>query len=206
MRTDTDIAQPRPGRPRQFEPDDVLQKMRAVFAENGFDGASLDDLAAASGLNRPSLYAAFGDKESLYIQALRQNGGDRLRRAQEILDRREPIEERLGAFYADAIAAFCAKPCSPGCMVVGTAIAAAPTRPAIGAAARALRADMQTLLERAFARCLDQKDLPADPPPATRAELAVAILDSISVRARLGEAAESLGAFAQDAIALVCKI
>lgn len=206
MRIDTEILPKRRGRPREFEPDDVLQKARAVFAEKGFDGASLDDLSAASGLNRPSLYAAFGDKESLYIRTLDHYGRRGHALAKSILDRPEPIEERLGALFSGAVSAYCAAPSSLGCMIVGTAAAAATTHPPIGAAARTLRADMETILEQAFARCVEKQELPADPPAATRAQLAVAILDTLSVRARLGEDAKSLDAFAQDAIALVCKI
>ena len=206
MRHDTEIAPKRRGRPRQFEPDDVLQKVRTVFTDKGFDGASLDDLAAASGLNRPSLYAAFGDKESLYIRTLEHYGRRGHAHAEAILDRAGPIEERLSAFYAAAIAVYCAVPSSPGCMIVGTAAAAATTHPAIRTAARNLRADLEALLERVFARCVESREMPADPPPATRARLACAILDSLSVRARFGEPAESLTAFAQDSLALVCKI
>ncbi|MFX9646043.1 TetR/AcrR family transcriptional regulator, partial [Acinetobacter baumannii] len=72
--TSTENSRRQRGRPREFDPDEVLDKVRAVFEEKGFAGASLDDLAAAAGLNRPSLYAAFGDKEQLYIHALRRYG------------------------------------------------------------------------------------------------------------------------------------
>jgi AcrR family transcriptional regulator len=67
------VKRPR-GRPRGFIAEEVLERVRTVFMEKGFAAASLDDLAAASGLNRPSLYAAFGDKEQLYITTLRFYG------------------------------------------------------------------------------------------------------------------------------------
>src|SRR3954469_8309146 len=63
--------EPKPrGRPRSFDADEVLLQARAVFWNLGYAATSLDDLAAATGLNRPSLYAAFGDKHALYIAAL----------------------------------------------------------------------------------------------------------------------------------------
>ena len=65
-------ARPR-GRPRSFDPDAVLDKARAVFWNLGYAATSLDDLAAATGLNRPSLYAAFGDKHALYLAALERS-------------------------------------------------------------------------------------------------------------------------------------
>ncbi|MGE5163663.1 MAG: helix-turn-helix domain-containing protein, partial [Sphingobacteriales bacterium] len=52
----------RRGRPRAYNPDTALARAADVFWRNGYDGTSLDDLVAATGMNRPSLYAAFGDK------------------------------------------------------------------------------------------------------------------------------------------------
>ncbi|MGL4237956.1 TetR/AcrR family transcriptional regulator, partial [Tabrizicola sp.] len=58
------------GRPRGFDPDQVLNQAQDVFWRQGYDGTSYTDLMAATGLNKPSLYAAFGDKESLFAAAL----------------------------------------------------------------------------------------------------------------------------------------
>src|SRR5437868_8754755 len=71
MRTGTEITKRSRGRPRGFDAEEVLERVRGVFLAKGFTGASLDELAAAAGLNRPSLYAAFGDKGQLYIATLR---------------------------------------------------------------------------------------------------------------------------------------
>jgi len=58
-------------RPREFDKDSVLQSIKNVFWEKGYEGASYPDLTAASGLHKGSLYAAFGDKKSLYLEALK---------------------------------------------------------------------------------------------------------------------------------------
>src|SRR5262245_49224065 len=63
MRNSTELTKRSPGRPRGFITEEVLDRVRTVFTAKGFAAASLDELAAAAGLNRPSLYAAFGDKE-----------------------------------------------------------------------------------------------------------------------------------------------
>ena len=58
------------GRPRAYDPDVVLEKALEVFWQKGFAATSLDDLVEATGVNRPSLYAGFGDKEALYLKAM----------------------------------------------------------------------------------------------------------------------------------------
>ncbi|MDN5003550.1 TetR/AcrR family transcriptional regulator [Bradyrhizobium sp. GCM10027634] len=57
-------------RPRSFDPDDVLEVAREVFLRKGYQAASLDEITAASGIAKPSLYAAFGDKSALFLRVL----------------------------------------------------------------------------------------------------------------------------------------
>src|SRR5438874_8768237 len=60
------------GRPRTFDVDETLDRALKVFWRKGYDGASLPDLTRAMGINRPSLYAAFGNKQSLFCKALKR--------------------------------------------------------------------------------------------------------------------------------------
>src|SRR5687768_5495698 len=63
-------AAPVRGRPRSFDTDEVLGRVRATFWRYGYSGTSMDQLSAATGLHKPSLYGAFGDKKRLYLAAL----------------------------------------------------------------------------------------------------------------------------------------
>ena len=89
---------------------------------------------------------------------------------------------------------------------MNTAATAATTHPAIAEAAREIRVETEAMFERAFAACVARRELPSEPTPSARAKLATAMLDTLAVRARLGESAQSLEAFAQEALALVCVI
>src|ERR1700687_1899136 len=68
MKSETAPAQR--GRPRAFDPDAPLERAMHVFWAKGYEGASLSDLTKAMRINRPSLYAAFGDKEKLFRKVL----------------------------------------------------------------------------------------------------------------------------------------
>src|ERR1700759_14188 len=92
---DAAAAPKRRGRPRAYEPDIALGKALALFRTAGFAATSLDDLSRATGINRPSLYGAFGDKRELYIKSYRRYR-DNARAAMVDIFRAElPLRERL---------------------------------------------------------------------------------------------------------------
>lgn len=192
------------GRPRKFDENEVLENVRGVFMAKGFSAASLDDLAAAADINRPSLYAAFGDKEQLYIRALKRYGEQSVQGMETILARALPIEQRLMQVYRAAIALYTAPPHSPGCMIINTAAVEAPSHPKIAAAAAELLAAFEGVFERAFARAVVERELPPLPSPAARARLAGGVFDTLAVRARLGESAGELKAYAQSLVPGIC--
>lgn len=103
-------------RPREFEADQVLERATRVFWAQGFERTSLDDLCAATGLNRSSLYAAFGDKRALYLRSLaryEQGSVDRIRRVFE----GKPVRAGLREFLDGLIDAIVAGPGRRGCFI-----------------------------------------------------------------------------------------
>lgn len=201
MRNSTETTKRPRGRPRAFITDEVLDRVRTVFLEKGFAAASVDELAAAAGLNRPSLYAAFGDKEQLYIHTLRFYGQKSVEGLDTVLAGAGTIEQRLSKVYKLAIDLYTAPPHRPGCMIVGTAAVESPTHPKIAAVANELLVAIEKSLERAFAA----SDLAREPSPAARARMAGAIMHSIAIRARLGAKAADLRTFAASMVPVICR-
>src|SRR6202045_1311500 len=89
------VAPKRRGRPRAYQPEIALGKALDLFRKDGFAATSLDDLSAATGMNRPSLYGAFGDKRDLYIKSDQRYRGDARAAMLEIFREEMPIRQRL---------------------------------------------------------------------------------------------------------------
>jgi AcrR family transcriptional regulator len=108
-------------RPRSFDPDEALDAARDVFWQKGFQSTSLDDITAATGLAKPSLYAAFGDKNALFLKILDRYHARIVANAERMLDEgpsaRDAIERWLKGFVP-----FCSGiKGSRGCLSVNTA-------------------------------------------------------------------------------------
>ena len=194
------------GRPRAYDPESALTRATGAFWRAGFAGTSLDDLSAAMGMNRPSLYGAFGDKRDLYLAAL-----DRyveLSRAgmAQALAAELPLEQALLRVYDRALALYFADPDAPlGCFLIGTAATEAArdarVRDALGAGLRALT----RAFEGRFRVARKNGEIASSSKPAQLADMAAAVLYSIALRSRAGDSRSSLRAFSRLAAAMICS-
>src|ERR1700752_377374 len=94
-RVEASAAPKRRGRPRAYEPEVSLGKALDLFRTGGFAATSLDDLSEATGMNRPSLYGAFGNKRELYIKSYQRYRDDARAATSEIFRQEMPIRKRL---------------------------------------------------------------------------------------------------------------
>src|SRR5947199_7205552 len=110
----------RRGRPRAYDPQVALARAAEAFWKAGYAGTSLDDLAAATGMNRPSLYAAFGDKRELYLKTLEHYRDESRALARAALADDPPLRVLLKRFYDKALELYLSG--GPrGCYSIGTA-------------------------------------------------------------------------------------
>src|ERR1700690_1100448 len=90
-------ARPR-GRPRSFDETGALEKATQVFWSKGYDGVTIDDLVAGMGVGRPSLYAVFGDKRTLFLRVLRAYGEEKGALAAKALRSPQALRASLASF------------------------------------------------------------------------------------------------------------
>lgn len=195
----------RRGRPRQYDPDHALAKAAAAFWKGGYAGTSLDELAAATGMNRPSLYGAFGDKRELYIKSYQRYRADARAAMIEIFRGEVPIRERLARIYAAALDIYLLGESGPrGCFTVMTAASEAVADPEI----RTMVLDGFSELDKAFASSFrfakKNGELPSSADPAVLAQLASATIHTIAIRARAGVPRKELETIVKGAIAVMC--
>ena len=192
------------GRPRQYDPEQVLDSAIAVFSTKGYTGTSLDDLASAMGMNRPSLYLAFGDKQSLYRQAL-ERFVQHLRAAIGSVVIAEPnLQKALLNFYAGGLDVYFTNNPPLGCFMFCTAPVEALVHPEIQQDMRAVLEEVDTILERKFQQAQQDGQYPADSDTTSAAKVAQAVLHSLAIRARAGESRVVLDKMAAHAVKVLC--
>ena len=180
------------GRPRQYDEDAALQAAGEVFWTKGFSATSLDDLTVAMGMNRPSIYRAFGDKETIYRKALMQFCQGMEVAFERTMLAEDDIRKALASFYQDALAVYTSGEQPKGCLVMGTAVAAALCHPEIQADLLNVIRDLDHKIAKRLEQARDAGQLEASFDATGRAAVAQSLLHSLSVRARAGEAPKRL--------------
>jgi AcrR family transcriptional regulator len=192
------------GRPRAYEPERALAQVTDAFWLAGYSATSLDDLSAATGMNRPSLYAAFGDKHALYLKTLELYIERGRRGIEEALAGDGSAADALRRVYARALSLYLPQEGrARGCFLIGTAGTEALSD---GDVKRVLAEGLRAF-DRAFearlccAQAAGELDAQAD--PASLAKIASAVLHTLAIRSRAGDGRASLEAIAESAVALI---
>jgi AcrR family transcriptional regulator len=183
----TSTKQPRRrGRPPSYDRAIALGAIRDAFWDRGFSATSLDDIAAAAGMNRPSLYGAFGDKREMYLAALRMFAVESGREFQKALAA-STLREALEALYVRAIQDYTSGKGGPrGCLVICTAVTEATGDPAIRSALAAILAELDSVVAVRIARAQAEGDRCTGGDAKVLARVATSVLHSVAVRARAG--------------------
>jgi AcrR family transcriptional regulator len=193
------------GRPRAYDPEQALSRAMGAFWDAGYAATSLDALSEATGMNRPSLYAAFGDKHALYLKALAQYWEESRALLADALADNRPLREGLALVYARALATYLSGEHGPrGCFLISTAT----SEMVLDADVRALMTRINHAIDGAFARRIrraqDSGELSRKDDAAALGTMATATLYSLALRARAGTPRAELERIAQFAVDLIC--
>lgn len=179
------------GRPREFCVDRALAAALRVFWTKGFEGASLTDLTEAMGITRPSLYAAFGNKEALFRKALDLYEREKMAYVAQALE--APSARGVAERLLRGALAIQTSTCDPkGCMGVVAAVACGESAASIRAEVVSRRASSQAALVTRFERARAEGDFGPEIEPEGLARLLSTIMQGMAVQASAGASAEEL--------------
>ena len=185
------------GRPRAFDPDAALDRAMHVFWAKGYEGASLSNLTRAMRINRPSLYAAFGNKEQLFGKVLNRYMDGPVAwfgKALALPKARNVVEQLFLGTVRMA-----EDPRTPaGCLLVQGALACGSSSARKEVAAR--RAAGEVALRRRLQQAKREGDLPKNADPAELAHYVMTVVRGMAVQAAGGASRDQLHRVAQIAL------
>lgn len=108
------------GRPRQFDPEAVLDELTEVFWRKGYSQTTVADIVEASGVHKPSLYRTFGTKDELFATVLHRYFEDRMRAVDELIERAEPGIEGIHATLELLLDSLTSDTSQTGCLLINS--------------------------------------------------------------------------------------
>lgn len=187
------------GRPRSFDIEQALDRALEVFWRQGYEGASICDLTAAMGINPPSLYAAFGNKEALFRRALDRYEAKHAAFWNEALAAPTAYEavKRLLEGSAEALG----DKCNPrGCLLVQAALCGGEECDHVAKELSARRDASVALIRERLKRAKREGDLPEDADPAGLARFVATVIHGMAVEAASGASRKELERVAATAL------
>ena len=179
------------GRVRQFDVDEALDRALEVFWSRGYEGATLPELTQAMGINRPSLYAAFGNKEQLFRKALERYKTGPMAFLADAL-RIPTARAAAAAIFSGFIRMQHDRDKARGCLVVSGALACSEEGEMVRRDLAQLRQEVVGMLRERFDRAMRDGDLPPGTDCATLARYTVTVLNGLAVQAATGATEKEL--------------
>ncbi|MET9445263.1 TetR/AcrR family transcriptional regulator [Streptomyces sp. NPDC006610] len=190
----------RRGRPRSFDRDTALARATLLFWRHGYEGTSIADLTAAMGISPPSLYAAFGDKRTLFAEVVDHYGdtfGAFLRRA---LDAADDPRSGFARMLREAAVSYTDPRHPGGCLVISAAATCSPQSADVETDLRKRREANVALLRQRLDQAVDGGSLPPGTDTRALAVYFAAVMQGMSQQARDGASTEELLRVAEHAM------
>ena len=198
-------TKPQRGRPRAYDPEIALTRAMDKFWSTGYAATSLDDLSDAMRMNRPSIYAAFGDKEALYRLAFDHYRSRARAAIGKALAGKRPLRRALRDFYERAIEIYLSgETPARGCFMIGTTLTEAVANPELrGMVAESLQG-LDRVLAARIALGQQRGEVHKEANPAELGQIGSAMLYLLAIQARAGGTRKSLKATMNAALNTIC--
>ena len=177
-------------RPREFDPDLILDRATELFWSKGYDGTSISDLEDHLGVGRQSLYGAFGDKHQLYVKAMERYGARQSGPRLALLRPGAGMAE-IREYFSKTIAALTTEP-RRSCLLVNAALESADD-PAVAAKCNENQQSLTRAFRHALAGAMANGELPKGADVGAIALALVSQSYGLNVMARHGASAATLG-------------
>ena len=179
------------GRPRVFDMDEALEKALKIFWARGYEGTSIAELTETLGVNKPSLYAAFGNKEELFYKALLRYASGPVAFVNDVL--KEPTARKVAETFLFRAAEFLTDPQHPkGCMIVQGALSSGESAELVRNILIKFRKSYEDQLAERFTKAISDGDLSSKANPNCLAKYLATIHQGMSVQATSGATKDEL--------------
>ena len=187
------------GRPRAFDREQALEQAMEVFWRKGYDATSISDLTDAMGINPPSLYAAFGDKEKLYLEAVEYYRVQRGENVRQVLASEPTARGAIEKAMKGAVDEFCRRDSPSGCLLTMSTGCSSVSDGVQQVLVRKRLMARERIRER-IERGIEEGDVPASADAGSLAEFITTIFAGMAMHARDGASKKVLLATVDNAM------
>ncbi len=191
MNKDIRVPRRRQGRPLSFDRDAALHQAMLLFWRHGYESTSLTDLTTALGVTPPSIYAAFGDKKRLFLEAVGRYVGSPMTSSSIIANAKTARDAAVALLTASAIG-FTGVDSPPGCLLASAAISCSPDAADVQRELTTIRRSIEHELTSRIAQDVESGVLPRGVHSETLSAHVMAVIQGMSTLARDGAARAKL--------------
>lgn len=190
----------KPGRPLSFDRDEALEQAMLLFWRHGYEATSLNELTAVMGVTAPSIYAAFGDKKRLFLEAVGRYLSGPVTSETIIAGAKSAQEAAVNLLQSSAMA-FTGTDTPPGCLLASAAISCSAAAADVQRELAAIRLDIEARLRSRVVEGIEDGELPKATDAEALAAHVMAVIQGMSTLARDGASREKLLRIADMAMA-----
>jgi len=190
-------------RPKEFIPDDAIEKAMQVFWHRGYEATSMEDLLTAMDINRGSLYDTFGDKRQLFLKVIDRYCHGFVGEKFSLLDQPGPALPTLRRFIYGMIDGGLADPQRRGCLIANTVMELSPHEEEIAGTLRQVLKMAEDTFFRVLVRAKEQGELKIDKDPRALAQCLTTMMQGIIVMIKAGASADTVKQTAETALSIL---